>query len=158
MNYEVIVGNIGTVFSSHNQRDALRCFREYVELSKSGSGRAQGEEVTMMLGGEIAKSYIPKQAKPPTIKELAELARDVKRSIQDDYRVTDDPDDLLPGINLTVGWSDKTGGWSYQTGDNSFTGGAYGYPHWAVVGVYRRSNSREVAQEIQEQLLDLANQ
>ena len=97
------------------------------------------------------------QYKLPTIKDLSALVKAVKADLSDEYRVSDDGDDNTPGIQLTVGANEK-GEWSYQTGDNSFTGGAYHFPHWAVVGVYRRSNSREVAREIQDQLADLMAQ
>lgn len=89
----------------------------------------------------------------PTIRDLAALVRAVKADIGDEYRA--DPDDDIPGILLTVGWS-VDGQWSFQTGDNSYTGGAYGYPHWGVVSVYRRSNARELAREIREQLADVS--
>jgi hypothetical protein len=103
--------------------------------------------------------------KLPTIKDLSALIRAVKADIGDEYRA--DEYDTVPGICLTVGWNDKTvnqwgqtqeaGSWSYQTGDNSYSGGAYGYPHWAVVSVYRRSDSRALAREIRSQLADLAS-
>jgi hypothetical protein len=95
--------------------------------------------------------------KLPTVKELAALVRAVKRDIDTDcYADEEDAHAGGPnGISLTVGWQED-GGWSYQTGDNSFTGGAYGYPHWSVVGVYRGSNSRDVARDIRSQLADLA--
>ncbi len=76
----------------------------------------------------------------PTIKDLSELVRWVKPQICDDY--IDEGDT-------------NTGDWGYQTGDNSYTGGAYGYPDWAVVTVYRRSNSVELARDIRAQLSDL---
>lgn len=90
----------------------------------------------------------------PTIKELSALVRHVKADIAKDYRAFEDDD--KPGIQLTIGWSAESGEWGYQTGDNSYTGGAYHYPHWAVVGVYRRSNSIELARDIQSQLFELA--
>lgn len=95
--------------------------------------------------------------KLPTIKDLSSLVRAVKANISDEYRVSDDPDDETPGIQLTVGANEK-GEWSYQTGDNSYSGGAYHYPYWGVAGVYRNSNSREVAKDIQDQLADLMAQ
>ena len=41
------------------------------------------------------------------------------------------------------------------TSDNSFTGGAYSYKHWGVVGVYRDTNSFECADDLIGQLDDL---
>ena len=87
--------------------------------------------------------------KYPTIRELSELVRSIKPHILDDYIAEDE---TLPGIDLTIGFDPETSAWSYQTGDNSFTGGAYGYPVWAVTRIYRRSDSRELARELIEQL------
>ena len=43
-----------------------------------------------------------------------------------------DEDEISCGT-LTIGLNDEGDEWSYQTGDNSFTGGAYSFPHWSVV-------------------------
>lgn len=76
--------------------------------------------------------------------------------IQDDYRASDDPHDDTPAMSLTVGFTpataDSDASWSYQTGDNSFTGGAYGHPHWALVDVTRDCVPSDVAEEIASQL------
>lgn len=82
----------------------------------------------------------------PTLRDLTSLVKACKRMLARYNRKE------IPEMDLTVGWDSETGDWSYQTGDNSFTGGAYGYPIWAVVTVYRRANSRELAKEIQDQL------
>jgi hypothetical protein len=89
--------------------------------------------------------------KLPTITKLSALVRHVKKSIGDEYRAFEEEN--IPGIQLTVACDDE-GSWDYQTGDNSYSGAAYFYPHWAVVGVYRRSNSKEVARDLQSQLSD----
>ena len=156
MEYQVIVGNVGTVYSGSNWREAGKSYREYIAISKSGCTRAAGEQVTLMENGEIKREYNPPKAKLPTIKEIYPLVLAVKRSIADEYRADEETD--LPSIQLTVGWSDVSGDWSYQTGDNSYSGGAYGYPHWGVVGVYRDSNCREVAKDIINQLGELSSQ
>jgi hypothetical protein len=88
------------------------------------------------------------------IEDITALVLSIKRDICDDCRAHDD--DKTPGILLTVG-ADDSGAWSYQTGDNSFTGGAYGFPFWGVAAVYRRSNSRDVARDIIGQIEDLMN-
>ena len=87
-----------------------------------------------------------------TIKEVRELLISLKSEICDNHRIADDED--LPGIMVTIGYS-TDGDWNYQTGDNSFSGGAYGYPHWAVVYLYRRSNSLELARDVIDQLWDM---
>lgn len=98
-----------------------------------------------------------RKAKYPTKKEMYELIRDLKPTIRDDYRCTDqDMDDETPMMTVTIGLDPKDGSWGYQTGDNSYSGAAYLYPDaWAVVDIHRRSNSNEVAQEILDQWGDL---
>ena len=72
--------------------------------------------------------------------------------IHDDYRASEDPDDKVPGMQLTIGADSE--GWSYQTGDNSCTGGAYGYATWGVGYIYRDSVPAEVAHDIMCDLED----
>lgn len=98
----------------------------------------------------------------PTIKSLSSLIKALKPTIRDDYRAyADEPgldDENIPSMLLTVGWNPEDGSWDYQTGDNSYTGSAYFYPCWAVVDLYRRSNSLDLARDIRWQLADLASQ
>lgn len=61
------------------------------------------------------------KAKLPTIAAISALLRSLKPQISDEYRCTDDPDDTLPGMQVTVGAS-PNGTWHYQTGDNSYSG------------------------------------
>jgi hypothetical protein len=82
--------------------------------------------------------------KLPLKKDLRALFIALKHHIDPEY----------PEMDVTIG-ADETGAWSYQTGDNSFTGGAYHYPHWAVVCLTRRSNSSELADEVRDQLAEL---
>ena len=85
--------------------------------------------------------------------ELYRLCLAVKKKIEDDYRAFDDDD--IPGIQLTVACDNKMKNWSWQTGDNSFSGGAYLFPNWAVVGVYRSSNCKDLADDILSQLIEI---
>lgn len=92
----------------------------------------------------------------PTIKELSALVRSIKLDIPRgpgaaDYTDTDNGD-TSPSIDLTIGHNPADGSWSYQTGDNSFSGGAYGFPNWATTRVYPRSDSRELARDLISQL------
>lgn len=102
----------------------------------------------------MARTHLPPRD------EIVALIKSVRSDIDDEYRAFEDDEE--PGIQLTVGWSDKgsvdSPSWSYQTGDKSFSGGAYGFPHWGVVGVYRDSNVDDVADEILQQLADLAGE
>ena len=57
-NYQVIVGNIGTVYDGSNQTKANGIYDEYVQMSKDNYGRAGGESVTLMEDGEpIAEHF-----------------------------------------------------------------------------------------------------
>ena len=92
----------------------------------------------------------------PSIREVSALVRHVAKQVPrandpdaNDYR---EDQDSLPSIDLTIGFNPDDGSWSYQTGDNSFTGGAYGYPIWAVTAIYRRQDSRAVARDLIDQL------
>lgn len=81
---------------------------------------------------------------------LTRLIRSIKPYIADEYV---QEGDTLPSIQLTIGYTDKEN-WSYQTGDNSFMGAAYHHRYWGVVQVYRRSNSKELADDILQQIYD----
>ena len=61
MKYEVIVGNVGTAHRGNNRREAEKHYREYVEISKFGTGRAGNEPVTLFAMGEIVKEFLPEQ-------------------------------------------------------------------------------------------------
>jgi hypothetical protein len=90
----------------------------------------------------------------PSKQAMYRLCQVIKDQISDEFRAYEDDGD--PGILLTVGHEPETGEWSYQTGDNSYSGGAYRFQNWAVIGVYRDSNCKAVAQEILDQLEELA--
>ncbi len=94
------------------------------------------------------------KAKLPPKKEIYQLLVELKQTIGDDYRASDDPEDNTPGMCVTIG-ANEEGKWNYQTGDNSFTGGAYGLPHWAVISLYRDSNCNTLAAEVLDQLAEL---
>lgn len=55
--YEVIVSNVGTVCLTDDGDDARQRYAEYVELSKSLRGRAGGEDVVLLIGGEINAEF-----------------------------------------------------------------------------------------------------
>lgn len=92
---------------------------------------------------------------PVWTERVAELIPD----IGDDYRASDDPSDTEPSMQLTIGFTradeDSDASWSFQTGDNSYSGGAYFHPDWAVVSLYRDSDPAEVAADIADQLVEL---
>ena len=88
-------------------------------------------------------------------KEIRSLLISLKSTIYDDDRAHEEA--ALPSIAVTVGAQATPDGidWAFQTGDNSYTGGAYGFPHWGVCDLYRRDNSTTLASDIVEQFLNL---
>lgn len=55
--YEVTVGNIGLVHDGHSLKEATKEFSAYKAESKSGRGRAGGEQVVLWKDGEPVKEY-----------------------------------------------------------------------------------------------------
>lgn len=58
-NFELTVGNVGTVYTGRNRREANRLFRHYQDLSQSNAGRAGGETVTLLEDNEISREHTP---------------------------------------------------------------------------------------------------
>jgi hypothetical protein len=55
--YEVIVGNVGTIYSGYSKAEALHRYDTYVEISESCVGRAGGESIVLMVDGDISKEH-----------------------------------------------------------------------------------------------------
>ena len=102
------------------------------------------------------------------INELVPILDQVQANIDEDCRASDDPDDETPAIQFTVGLTvteeDEEGrkmrvpkikSWGWQSGDNSFSGGAYGEPHWGVGALEEDTNTRALAKEIVYEAFDL---
>lgn len=70
----------------------------------------------------------------------------------------DDPwdEDDIDGMDLTL--STDGDHWSYQTGDNSYTGGAYGLPHWAVLWIGPDTTHEQLYKDAIDQWEDLLSQ
>ena len=62
--YEVIVGNVGTVYRGANGFDARVEYNRAVGRSKRGGGRDAGEPVTLMRDDDIAAEYMPEGYEP----------------------------------------------------------------------------------------------
>ena len=50
--FEVIVGNIGSVYQGSDENEATHCFEDYKMMSVKGYGRAAGEPVVLLQNGE----------------------------------------------------------------------------------------------------------
>lgn len=57
-NYQVIVGNIGTVYSGGSKVIAFETFKEYVQQSKTAHMKVSGETVVLLRDGEIEKEFL----------------------------------------------------------------------------------------------------
>lgn len=92
----------------------------------------------------------------PTIEEIYQVLRNIKEAGIDDDWYMDDEDarENRPGVQVTFGTDGSD--WDYQTGDNSYTGAAYFYPHWVVIGLYRGSNCRDLARQVKAEMLEVA--
>jgi hypothetical protein len=56
--YEVIVGNIGSVYHGRSRAYAQKTHQSYVESSKEHAGaRCYGEDVTLLVDGEIEHEH-----------------------------------------------------------------------------------------------------
>lgn len=90
----------------------------------------------------------------PLVSKFRDLLIELKPTIEDDFRAFDDcEDDNEPSMLVTFGSNDGEE-WGFQTGDNSYSGGAYFYRHWAVVALYRDSNCLNLALEAFDELMD----
>ncbi len=56
--YEVVVGNVGTVYVGNDVQRARETMQTYIEQSKSHVGRAGDENVTLFKSGDIVDEYI----------------------------------------------------------------------------------------------------
>jgi hypothetical protein len=56
--YEVIVGNVGSVYYGTSRAEALKTYRSYVRSSRELVGsRCHGEDVTLLADGEIQREH-----------------------------------------------------------------------------------------------------
>lgn len=58
-------------------------------------------------------------------------------------------------LEITFACDDSGKVWNYQTGDNSYIGGCYGLPNWAIETIDCDSNASELSASIIEQLNEL---
>lgn len=95
--------------------------------------------------------------------DVRELISRLILDIRDEYQAPGDDDSDEPSMQLTVGhnmakcvhdpaYVEQC--WSFQTGDNSYSGGCYHKPHWAVVTLTRESDPSDVAEDIMKQLVE----
>ncbi len=59
--YQVVVGNVGSVYDDYSIKIAAQTFEDYKEISKDGYGKAGNELVTLFAGNRILEEYIPSE-------------------------------------------------------------------------------------------------
>lgn len=59
--YQVIVGNIGTIYDGASFIEAKQSYSEYRKQSRVNYGKASGETVTMLCDNEIKWEHIGTQ-------------------------------------------------------------------------------------------------
>lgn len=59
--YQVIVGNIGTVYDGASFIEAKQAYSDYRKQSRANCGRASGESVTMLCDNDIKWEHIGTQ-------------------------------------------------------------------------------------------------
>jgi len=84
------------------------------------------------------------------VDEIDDWRHNALESMHDD----DCPEDDRGVFTVTFATDDGSQ-WNYQTGDNSFTGGAYGLKHWAVVYVSTDSTVQDVFTDVINEWMDL---
>jgi len=72
-----------------------------------------------------------------------------------DYALDNGDDEEGDCITLTFATNEKGSAWGFQSGDNSYTGGAYGFPHWAVVYVDKDTKADDLMTEIEARFNEL---
>ena len=56
--YQVIVGNIGSVYDGADKVIAFETWKEYVEQSQTRHMKASGESVVLIRDGEVEKEHV----------------------------------------------------------------------------------------------------
>ncbi len=87
-----------------------------------------------------------------SVKTIAELLRNLKSDICDDF-IDPDSDSNVPFIEVHI-CANSLEDYSYQTGDTQFMGPVYTYETFATVYLTRRTNSKEAAWEVLEEIKD----
>ena len=151
--YQVYVGNIGMVLETKELSEAIDCFREYLFQSQSGYGKASGESVCVMADNEPLPDYDFDGESGPMVEDVEKLLIHCMGLIDDDSRASDDPEDDMPGMQVTIATNDGQE-YVYQSGDNSYSGACYHCHYWSVIYLYPGSDCKELAMEAVSELFE----
>lgn len=89
----------------------------------------------------------------PDKEELVGILEEIKRNHAFDEEV-DPLEEEVPSLCITLGVGEDGNG--IQTGDNSYSGAAYPYPYWGVEFMMADTDCGELADDLMEQIRDLA--
>jgi hypothetical protein len=89
--YQVIVGNIGTVYDDDDDQEALSIYIEYVKMSKDGYGRAGGEDVTLFEFGEPIEEHFGDIEDSDVDESFDRMTDETSDDDEDDYDYDYDP-------------------------------------------------------------------
>lgn len=98
------------------------------------------------------------KVKLPTKKSIRELVSTVRRTMLENPPMYWDVEREEYVTELTIGVDGNSRKFGYQTGDNSYTGGAYGYKHWAVLTVTNNMTLKEIVDDVFNQWYELTSQ
>lgn len=77
--YEVIVGNVGVIYSGDKKHEADHHYNDAVHRSWNHVGRMSGEPVTLMTNGHPTDEYLGDVSEETT--DTAQMRRDVEHSL-----------------------------------------------------------------------------
>ncbi len=97
-NYQVIVGNIGTVYDGDSKQEAYKVYSDYVHQSKYCKGRPSGESVTIMVDGEPENEFTGLIDREPDY-EPDPLKRVLSLLVELQERIYHDADQLGPNVS-----------------------------------------------------------
>ena len=90
---------------------------------------------------------------------MRELSNEVKQDISDfiNMQLSTWIEDAIEydGMDITFATNDDGDAWNYQTGDNSYTGCAYGLPHWSVSTILSDTTVASLYNDVISQLTEL---
>ena len=61
--FQVVVGNVGTVYDGNSYMVAQCKYDRYVKASRAGEGRVAGEPVTLMHNGEVRMEHAGREVR-----------------------------------------------------------------------------------------------
>lgn len=106
--WEVVVGNIGTVYSGPNEDEARKTFRNYRDKSIAGVGRGSGEDVSLFLDGELEAEHYGESAVAWRYEACADEDPTTGEETGDWRVIHGGPIALVSGYLMGADWAEHT--------------------------------------------------